>query len=115
MTPSESTVTSPKEESAPDSVISSPEIANKLSALNVVSDEDDAMLKLVAAHTPSHRGQWEKNGKRALRMIMGEDDNGNGHEYPSDGTTDDETPSINDEIGKLMRNRAVQGFALILT
>ena len=93
MTPSEPTLTSPKEESAPDSVVSSPESVNPYFAPN----EDDAMLKLVAAHTPSHRGLWEKGGRKALRTIMGEEDTR--HTSASKNQVDSETASINDGIG----------------
>ena len=93
VTPSDSTLTSPKEESAPDSVVGSPEPANPYFA----PDEDDAMLKLVAAHTPSHRGVWDKGNRKALRMVMGEEDNKRGS--TSEIPIDSETASINDEIG----------------
>lgn len=93
VTPSESEVTSPKEEPTPDSVISSPELANNYYA----PDEDQTMLKLVAAHTPSHRGLWDKDNGKALRTIMGEGDSKWGSS--SKNPTDSETPLIDDEIG----------------
>jgi len=94
VTPSESTVTSPKEESAPDSVISSPESVNPYFPRN----EDDAMLKLVAAHTPSHRGLWDKDNGKALSMVMSEGDTKRGS--ASKNPVDSETASANDEIGE---------------
>ena len=106
MTPSESTVASPKEESAPGSVISSPESVNPY----FVPNEDDAMLKLVAAHTPSHRGMWDKDNGKALRMVMGEDTK---HVSTSKNSTDSETASINDEIGECSRSPSLR-FALTL-
>ena len=92
MTPSESTVASPKEESAPGSVISSPESVNPY----FVPNEDDAMLKLVAAHTPSHRGLWDKD-RMALRMVMGEEDIK--RVSASKNSIDSEAASTDDEIG----------------
>lgn len=93
MTPSESTLVSPKEESAPDSVVSSPDSIKPYFPPN----EDDAMLKLVAAHTPSHRGLWDKGDGKALRMVMGEGDTKG--VFVARNSTDSETASINDEIG----------------
>ena len=55
------------------------------------------MLKLVAAHTPSHRGLWDKDNGKALKMIMGEGDTRR-------MSTDSETASINDEMGKFTPN-----------
>jgi len=94
VTPSESTVASPKEESVPDSIVSSPESVNPYFPPN----EDDAILKLVAAHTPSHRGLWDKDSGKALRMIMSEEDPR--RVSVSKNSTDSETASINDEIGQ---------------
>lgn len=93
VTPSESTLISPKEESAPDSMVGSPESVNPYFAPN----EDDAMLKLVAAHTPSHRGLWDKGNRKALRMVMGEGDAKRGS--APENQIDTETASMNDEIG----------------
>jgi hypothetical protein len=70
-------------------VVSSPESVKPYFAPN----EDDAMLKLVAAHTPSHRGLWDKDSRKALRMVMGEEVSA------SKNPIDSETASINDEIG----------------
>ena len=95
VTPSESAVTSPKEDSAPDSVIASPELANQHFAPN----EDEAMLKLVAAHTPSHRGLWDRDRGKALRTVMGEGDT-NWVSTPRN-STDSGATSASDEIGKL--------------
>lgn len=94
MTPSESALISPKEESAPGSMVGSPESVNPYFAPN----EDDAMLKLVAAHTPSHRGLWDKGNRKALRMVMGEGDAKRGS--APENQIDSETASINDEIGR---------------
>ena len=94
MTPSESTLVPPKEESASDSIVGSPESVNPYFA----PSEDDAMLKLVAAHTPSHRGLWDKGNRKALRMVMGEEDNKRGS--APDNHIESETASINDEIGR---------------
>jgi len=104
VTPSESTVTSPKEEPTPESVISSPELANN----HYAPDEDEAMLKLVAAYTPSHRGLWDKDNGRALRTIMGEADSKWGSS--SKNPTDSETPLIDDEIGKFIRDGIPRGL-----
>lgn len=104
MTPSESAVTSPKEESAPDSVVSSPESTNPYFPPN----EDDAMLKLVAAHTPSHRGLWDKGGRKALRMVMGEEDTKRGSAVGN--PIDSETTSVNDEIGERPHDPHSQAF-----
>ncbi|KAF9651124.1 hypothetical protein BDM02DRAFT_977785 [Thelephora ganbajun] len=93
VTPSESTATSPKEESAPDSVASSSESTNPY----FPPSEDDAMLKLVAAYTPSHRGLWDKDNGKVLRVIMGEEDTK--RVSASKVSTDSGTTSINDEIG----------------
>ena len=92
MTPSESAVTSPKEESAPESTVSSPESVNPYFAAN----EDDAMLKLVAAHTPSHRGLWDKGNRKALRMVMGEEDTKrvSASKNSVDSEIDDETGGV---------------------
>lgn len=93
MSPPEHPVTSLKEESATDSLISSPE-----SKLVNNPGEDDAILKLVAADTPSHRGFWDKSNGKALRMIMDEGDTR--HISASKSPIDSETASINDEIGR---------------
>ena len=108
VTPSESTVTTPKEESAPDSIISSPESVNPYFAPN----EDDAMLKLVAAHTPSHRGLWDKDGGKALNIIMGEGDTKRVSAPKS--LIDSEPTSINDEIGEHSCTHTIPRFALTL-
>lgn len=92
-TPSESAVTSPKEESAPDSAVGSHVAAKP----HLSPDEDDAMMKLVAAHTPSHRGMWNKDNGKALRMIMGEGDANRA--AASRNPTESETASVNDETG----------------
>ncbi|KAF9780228.1 hypothetical protein BJ322DRAFT_1112896 [Thelephora terrestris] len=92
-TPSESTVTSPKEESTPDSVVASPELPNQRFA----PTEDEAMLKLVAAHTPSHRGLWDRDNGKALRMVMGEGD-ANWASSPRN-QTESEAASTSDETG----------------
>jgi hypothetical protein len=102
-TPAESTVTSPKDESAPDSVMSSPESAKPYFAPN----EDDAMLKLVAAHTPSHRGLWDKDNGKALRMIMSEEGTRGGS--TSRIPIDNETASASDEIGERLRSPQLPG------
>lgn len=107
MTPSESTVTSPKEESAPDSVVSSPESVNPHFAPN----EDDEILRLVAAHTPSHRGLWDKDNGRVLRMIMGEDTK---RVSASKGSMDSETASVDDEIGESLCDPTAPSFMLTL-
>lgn len=108
MTPSESAVTSPQEDSVPDSVISSPEFANQPFSPN----EDEAMLRLVAAHTPSHRGLWDKDNGKALRVVMGEEDT---KRVPiSKKSTDSEITSASDEIGKFTHDHAPQKFALTL-
>ena len=108
VTSSEPTVASPKEESVPDSVVSSPEPANPYFS----PDEDDAMLKLVAAHTPSHRGLWDKDNGRALRMVMGEGDSK--RVSVSKNSTDSESASINDEIGQSICGRKAPEFVLTL-
>ena len=92
VTPSESTVSSPKQESAPDSMVGSPESVNPYFA----SNGNEAMLELVAAHTPSHRGLWDKDNGKVWSTIMGEDTRrASASKNPIDG----ETASINDEIG----------------
>ena len=93
MTPPESAVSPPKEESAPDSVVSSPESVNPCFAPN----EDDAVLKLVAAHTPSHRGLWDKHSGKALRMIMSEGETRRVSAFKN--PIDSESASMNDDIG----------------
>lgn len=102
--PSEPSAISPREESAPDSAISSlePELVNH----HFTPDEDDAMLKLVAAHTPSHRGLWDKDNGKALRMIMSEGDT------KCKSPIDSETASINDETGGFAHENSAQRSAL---
>jgi len=107
VTPPDSTVSSPKEESAPDSVVSSPELVNPCFAPN----EDDAVLKLVAAHTPSHRGLWDKHSGKALRVIMSEGDTK--RVSASKNLTDSES-AINDEIGGRTRYHTAPRLALTL-
>jgi hypothetical protein len=108
LTPSGSTVASPKEESVPDSVVSSPESVNPYFPPN----EDDAMLKLVAAHTPSHRGLWDKDNGKALRMVMGEGDTRRISVFKN--STDSETASANDEIGQSPCGPTAPMFVLML-
>lgn len=108
--PLDSSVTLSKEESALDSVISSPgpEAANH----HLSPNEDDAMLKLVAAHTPSHRGLWDRDNGKALRMIMYEGDPK--RIYASKSPIDSETASINDEMGWSTCENPTQRFTLTL-
>jgi hypothetical protein len=96
VTPSEPSVTSPKEESVPGSVTPEPELTNH----HLPPDEDDVMMKLVAAHTPSHRGLWDKDDGKALRMIMGEGDTR--HLSASKSPIDSETASIDEELGRFI-------------
>lgn len=104
VTPSESTVTSPKDGPTPDSVVSSPELASN----HCAPDEDEAMLKLVAAHTPSHHGLWDKDNGKALRTIMGEGDSK--WASSSNNPTDSEPASIDDGIGKFIRDDIPRGL-----
>jgi len=106
VTPSESTVTTPKEESAPNSTISSPDSVDPYFAPN----EDDAILKIVAAHTPSHRGFWDKDGGKALNLVMGEQDNK--RVSASRNLIDSESTSINDETGEYSHARTIPRLAL---
>ena len=78
--------------------MSSPESAKPYFAPN----EDDAMLKLVAAHTPSHRGLWDKDNGKALRMIMSEEGTRGGS--TSRIPIDSETASASDEIGERLQS-----------
>lgn len=108
LTDPESSVISPEEESVPEPVINPPE--SELSNRHFTSDGDDAMLKLVAAHTPSHRGLWDKDDGKALRMIMGEGDAT--RMSASKSSLDSETASINDETGRFICENSTQKPAL---
>ena len=70
------------------------------------------MLKLVAAHTPSHRGLWDKESGMALRMIMGEGDTKRAS--ASNNSIDSETASLTDEIGKSPREPTTPSPVLTL-
>ena len=91
VTPLDPSVALQKEEPVPDSV--TPEPADH----HLAPNDDEAMMKLVAAHTPSHRGLWDKDDGKTLMMIMGEGDTK--RSYPIDS----ETASINEELGKFTR------------
>lgn len=100
--PPDPSVTLQKGEPIPDSVTREPEPADH----HLTPDEDDAMMKLVAAHTPSHRGLWDKDDGKALMMIMGEGDSK--PPYSIKSPIDSETASINDEKGGFTRGNPLK-------
>jgi hypothetical protein len=71
------------------------------------------MLKIVAAHTPSHRGLWDKDNRKALRMIMGGEGDAK-RIYASKSPIDSESASIDDESGRFTLGNPTQGSALTL-